>query len=128
MPRLDRSLACSVAVLAAATLVTACGGGSDKAAAPPASQAAATQPAATAVADGDFGVPECDQYVRKYLACIDSKVPDAARAMVRQGLDQSRAQWKQAAATPEGRAGLANACAQAESASKTAMAAYGCQW
>jgi hypothetical protein len=66
--------------------------------------------------------------VRKYLACIDSKVPDAARTMVRQGLDQSRAQWKQAAATPEGRAGLANACAQAEAASKTAMAAYGCEW
>ncbi len=32
------------------------------------------------VAAGDFGVPECDSYMKKYIACIDAKVPEAMRA------------------------------------------------
>jgi len=114
-------------------LTAACGGGEK---APPAAAPSSTTPAVTApgggaplpVAEGDFGVPECDSYLKKYLACIDSKVPEATRAMFRQGLDQSKAAWKQAASTPEGRAGLAAACTQAETAAKQSTAAYGCQW
>jgi hypothetical protein len=75
-----------------------------------------------------FGVPECDSYLPKYEACIDGKVPEMARAMVRQQLEASKAQWKQAAATPEGRSGLATACRAAEDAAKQAMRAYGCSW
>ena len=117
--------------LAAALVAAACGGGTEpapppqKAAAPPVT-AAARPPAA--VADGDFGVKECDDYIRKYLACVDSKVPEAARAMVRQGLEQTRTSWKQAASTPEGRSGLASACTQATAAARQSMGAYGCQW
>jgi hypothetical protein len=48
--------------------------------------------------------------------------------MVRQSFEQSKAAWKQAAATPEGRQGLAMGCTQAEAMAKQAMAAYGCQW
>jgi hypothetical protein len=120
--------------LAAAMLAAACGGGGtqtapaqNKPAAPP-TTAAAKPPVAAGVADGDFGVKECDEYIRKYLACIDSKVPEAARAMVRQSLDTTKAQWKQAASTPEGRAGLATGCKSATDSAKQAMAAYGCQW
>ncbi|HXY39035.1 MAG TPA: hypothetical protein VEQ10_05165 [Vicinamibacteria bacterium] len=80
------------------------------------------------VAAGDFGVPECDSYMRKYLACIDSKVPEMARAPLKQALDQQKAAWKQAAATPQGKAALASGCSQAEAASKQSMSAYGCQW
>ncbi len=36
----------------------------------------------------DIGVPECDQFARKYLACIE-KVPETTRAMVRQAFDQT---------------------------------------
>ena len=114
-------------------LTVACGGG-EKAA--PAAAPSSTAPAVTApgggaplpVAEGDFGVSECDSYIKKYLACIDSKVPEATRAMFKQGLDQSKASWKQAVSTPEGRAGLAAACIQAEAATKQSTAAYGCQW
>ena len=81
-----------------------------------------------AVAEGDFGVPECDNYMRKYLACIDSKVPETARPMLKQALDQSKAAWKQAASTPAGKAGLAAGCTQAEATAKQSMAAYGCEW
>jgi hypothetical protein len=83
---------------------------------------------AGAATASEFGVPECDDYLTKYLACIDSKVPEAARATVRQSLDQTKAQWQQAAATPEGKAGLATGCKAASDAAKTAMAAYGCTW
>jgi hypothetical protein len=91
---------------------------------PPASAPATAAPAASGAAE--FGVPECDDYMRNYLACIDTHVPEASRAMVRQQLDQTREQWKQAASTSEGRSALAVGCKAATDAAKTAMSAYGC--
>ena len=121
------------AVLALVLGAIACGG--EQSAPPPATTAttaaaapAATMAPATTVAAGDFGVPACDSYMKKYMACIDSKVPEQARAMMRQSLDQTKAQWKQAASTPQGRDGLTMACGQAEAAAKQATAAYGCTW
>jgi hypothetical protein len=92
----------------------------------PAPTPAAQAPAAAAPAPVEFGVPECDEYLTKYLTCIDSKVPEAARASVRQSVEQTKAAWKQAASTPEGKAGLAMGCKQATEAAKMAMTAYGC--
>jgi len=118
-------------VLALALAAVACGGGQ---APPPPATTATTAPATRAeaappaVAAGDFGVPACDSYMKKYMACIDSKVPEQARAMMRQSVEQSRMQWKQAASTPQGRDGLTMACTQAEAAAKQATAAYGCTW
>jgi hypothetical protein len=77
---------------------------------------------------GDIGVPECDDYLKKYQACIDGKVPESGRATVRQALDQTKAAWKQAASTPQGKAGLATGCKMAHDTAKTAMGAYGCTW
>lgn len=118
--------------LAAGLLAAACGGGGSQSAPPPAQTKPAALPTSVApasgVAEGDFGVKECDDYMRKYLACIDSKVPEAARAMVRQSLEQTKAQWKQAASTPQGKAGLATACQSAMDTARQAMSAYGCQW
>jgi len=119
---LVRGLALSAAVAAAG-----CSGDTTP---PPPPATVAAQPAATApaMAAGDFGVPACDQYMKKYMACVDSKVPEAGRAMMRQSLEQTKAAWKQAASTPQGRDGLSMACAQAETAAKQAMSAYGCAW
>jgi len=117
------------AVLVAGVASAACsGGGSEKA---PPSSAAAQAPATAAAAragTAEFGVPECDEYISKYLACIDSKVPEAGRAMARQALDQTKAQWKQAASTPAGKSGLATGCKAATDAARTSMAAYGCSF
>ena len=115
----------------ALSAVVAAGCSGDNASAPPPSTAAAapvTAAAAPAVATGDFGVPACDSYMKKYMACVDSKVPEQARAMMRQSLEANKAAWKQAAATPQGRDGLSMACAQAETAAKQSMTAYGCAW
>jgi hypothetical protein len=119
----------ALAVVLVAGLAAACGGASENpapaqsAAAPPATTAAA---ATTPAAGAEFGVAECDDYIRKYLACIDSKVPEAGRAIARQSLDQTKTQWKAAASTPEGKASLATGCRAATDAAKTSMAAYGC--
>jgi hypothetical protein len=97
---------------------------------PPATTAAASgaTSASASVAAGDFGVPECDEYMKKYLACIESKVPEAGRAAMKQALEQQKAAWKAAAATPEGRTGLATGCKAASDQTKTAVQAYGCTW
>jgi hypothetical protein len=121
---IQRSLA--AAFVAGLALAGCSGGGSEKAA-PPSSEAPATTAAASAGA-AEFGVPECDEYLSKYLACIDSKMPEAGRAMARQALDQTKAQWKQAASTPSGKAGLATGCKAAMDAAKTSMSAYGCSF
>ena len=124
----------AAAGLLGAALTLGCGGGEKPAAqVPPATMAPATTMAApattmAAVATGEFGVAECDNYMKKYIACVDSKVPEAARAMMRQQLDQTKAAWKQAAATPQGKAGLAMGCQQIDQQSAPAMKAYGCQW
>lgn len=82
--------------------------------------------AVTPAAPASFGVPECDDYVTKYLACIDSKVPAEAREQVRAAFETTRTAWQQAAMTEAGKAGLAAGCTQATEAAKMAMSAYGC--
>lgn len=100
-------------------------------AAPPATTAAPATatpaaPAAVAANSDNIGIPECDDFLNKYHACLSSKVPEAARATLQQSLDQTRNAWRAAMNTPGGKEGLATACKQAHDSSKTSMAAYGC--
>ena len=61
-----------------------------------------------AAAGGDaIGVKEGDDYMKKWADCY--KDP-AMKAAAKPGLDQTVAAWKQAAATPQGKAGLATSC------------------
>jgi hypothetical protein len=78
--------------------------------------------------EAEVGVKECDDYLAKYTRCVSSKVPEQVRAAMVAAIDQSKAQWKTAASTPEGRAGLAQACTRAQEASRASMQAYGCSW
>jgi len=112
-------------------LMVACGG--DTTNTGNATNAAATNTAATnssaPTAGGDkIGVTECDDYIAKYEACVNSKVPEAMRATVRAQLDTARNSWRQLASTAQGRAGLAQACKAAHDAAKQSMTAYGCSF
>ncbi|HYX43221.1 MAG TPA: hypothetical protein VE821_16055, partial [Pyrinomonadaceae bacterium] len=83
--------------------------------------------ASPATPSGDkIGVAECDDYLAKYEACVNSKVPEAARAQLKASFEQTRKSWQSLAATPQGKAGLAQACKAAHDAAKQSMAAYGC--
>ena len=105
-----------------------CGGGSkpEAKAAAPAPSAQATQATTASASAGEIGIPECDSYMTKYRACIDSKMPDSVKGTFRQSFDEATKAWKQAAATPGARESLAQACKQANDAAKAAMQAYGC--
>ena len=100
-------------------------------AAPAATTAQAATPVAStppAAAPGETGVAECDDYLRKWDACLATKVTGDAREQVKVVLDATREAWKRAMATPEGKAGLASACREATELAKMQVAAYGCSW
>ena len=105
------------ACLVLCALMLACGGDS------------ANTGGANATASGDkIGVAECDEFIQKYEACVNSKVPETARSMVKANLDTMRNAWKKAAETPQGKAGLAQGCKQALEQARTTMGSYGCSW
>jgi hypothetical protein len=90
--------------------------------------AAASTPASTTSAAGDIGVAECDDFLKKYEACVSGKVPAAAQATFKTSLDTWRSSWKQLAQTPQGKAGLETACKSALDQAKTSLASYNCTW
>ena len=81
---------------------------------------------ATAPAGDKVGVEECDDFLAKYETCLNSKIPEAARAQYRASLAQTRDAWHKAAATPQGKASLAQACKTMRDTTKQAMTPYGC--
>ena len=112
--------------------VVACGGRSTDS---PAPSAATTAPAAApaeqaptaapVTVDVQFGVPECDDYIRKYTECI-GRMPTAAQTQAQYTIDQTKKQWQQAASTEQGKASLAAGCKAATDAARTGMQGFGC--
>src|SRR6266576_250055 len=88
---------------------------------------AASTPATTAAGE-KIGVPECDDFIAKYDACVSSKVPEAARAQYKSAIAQWRASWKKLAENPATKATLAAACKQAREQQEAALKSYGCSW
>ena len=128
-----------------ALLVVACGGGanSNNAAAVNTNRAATTttttttttantataNTATTTTASADkVGVPECDDYLAKYDACVTSKVPAAARAQYESTLAQTRKSWRDLAANPQTKAGLAQACKTATESARQSFKSFGCEF
>jgi hypothetical protein len=88
-----------------------------------------TPPTTTSPADGDkVGVAECDDFIAKYEACLSGKVPAQAKASFEQSLAQWRKSWRDAAATPQGKASLAQACKMISDQTKQSMKPYGCDF
>jgi hypothetical protein len=92
----------------------------------PATNTAATNTTATTASAEKVGVPECDDYLAKYDACVTGKVPEAARAQYNASLAQMRKSWHDLAANPQTKASLAQACKTATETARTAMKSYGC--
>jgi hypothetical protein len=108
-----------IGCLMAGALLVACGGGDNT---------ANTNATAGAPSADKIGVPECDDYIAKYEACINSKVPENLRATYKGAFDSARKAWRDAAATPQGKAGLATACKAAQDNAKTTLSSFGCSW
>ena len=97
-------------------------GNANKAATAAASPAKAT----TATAGEKIGVPECDEFIAAYDACVSSKVPEAARAQYKTAIEQWRSSWSKLAANPNTKATLAAACKQSAESARASMKSYGC--
>ena len=83
----------------------------------------------TTASSGDkIGIPECDDFLAKYEACVTGKVPEQARAAYQTGIKQWRDSWKQLAANPQTKGTLAASCKQAREQQETALKSYGCTW
>jgi hypothetical protein len=82
----------------------------------------------TSTSGEKIGVPECDDFIAKYDACVSSKVPEMARAQYKATIDQWRASWKKLADDPATKGTLAAACKDAAEKQAAALKPYGCSW
>ncbi len=80
----------------------------------------------TISAEAPFGVAECDDYVAKYLACLEGSMPESARPAARDALQKTREAWHRAAQGPHAAEALKVGCTQAVEATRQAYARYGC--
>ena len=92
------------------------------------SPASATTPASgTTAATGDnIGVPECDDFITKYDACVSNKVPEMVRAQYKDAIARWRSEWRRMANDPATRGQLAAACKQAAEQQSAALKSFGC--
>jgi hypothetical protein len=88
--------------------------------------AAASPAAATTASAEKIGVPECDEFIAAYDACVSSKVPESARAQYKTAIAQWRSSWSKLAANPNTKATLAAACKQSAESARASMKSYGC--
>lgn len=124
-----------------AVFAAACGGAAtntNNSAAKPATKADATKADApktdapkTEVASGDsVGVAECDDYIKKYEACLTSiaaKAPQVEGPM-KTAFQAQRDGFKKAAETPAGKATLKDVCTKAIETAKASTSMYACTW
>jgi len=85
-----------------------------------------TKTAAKEAAGEKIGVPECDDFIAKYEACVSGKVPEMARAQYQTALKQWRDSWRKLAENPNTKGTLASACKQAAQQQAAALKTYGC--
>ncbi len=72
------------------------------------------------------GIAACDDFLKKYEACVSSKVPDAQKATFQGSLDQMRKAWSDAAKNPSSKAAIEGACKQSAEQTKAALSGLGC--
>ena len=114
---------CAIVLVGCAKTETNTNGNANTAATKTTTPASTT--ATTASAD-KIGVPECDEFIANYDACISSKVPEVARAQYKTAIEQWRTSWKKLADNPQTKPSLAAACKQATEQARTAMKTYNC--
>jgi hypothetical protein len=89
----------------------------------------ASTPAKTETASaGKFGVPECDDFIAAYDACVSDKVPEVARTQYKTAIEQWRAGWRKLAENPQTKGTLAAACKQSAEQAQVSMKAYNCKF
>ena len=114
---------CAIVLVGCAKSETNNNGNANKAATTTTTPASTTSTTASA---NKIGVPECDEYIAAYDACVSGKVPEVARAQYKAAFEQLRTSWKKLADNPQTKPSLAAACKQATEQARTAMKTYNC--
>lgn len=73
-----------------------------------------------ALAQERVGVPECDDFLTKYEACVAS-MPAASQGAVKDSIGQMRSAWKAAASDASSKAMLAQTCKDTTASMKASM-------
>lgn len=94
--------------------------------APAAASSPASAAPATASTGEKIGVPECDDFIAAYDACVTGKVPEVARAQYKTAIEQWRSSWRKLAENPQTKASLAAACKQSAEQARASMKQYNC--
>lgn len=119
-----------LAVLALLSVSTACRRHAEAPAAADSSASTSSASSTSSSSPSSFGesigVSECDDFLQAFRDCVDNKVPEASRAELNSSMEQQVALWREAASTPDGKAGLGAACAQNRDTMKSALSQYGC--
>jgi hypothetical protein len=74
------------------------------------------------------GIAACDDFLKKYEACVTSKIPAAQKTTFQAQLDQMRKAWSDAAKNANAKATLESTCKQSAEQMKAAMAGFGCSF
>jgi hypothetical protein len=74
------------------------------------------------------GVPECDDYLRNYMRCIEDSMPEGSRATMRDAMKDVAKAWRDSAGHPGSTAALAEGCRAAGDAARSAFSSMGCTW
>lgn len=89
----------------------------------------ADQPAPLPEEFEKVGIASCDDYVARYVACIDAKVPEAEREAQQRIVFDNVSAWKQTASGGgAAEKGLQTACKIATEQAKRATDTWGCDW
>lgn len=117
MNKIRTNVFLTVALLCGLTFFASCGG------------AKTESNTATTSADS-VGVPECDEYIKKYEVCL-TKIAEKApqvQPSLKTAFEQQRKAFKDAAANPSSKATLASTCKQAIESAKQSTSSYACTW
>lgn len=121
--------------LALAAVLVGCGSPpKETEAAAAASTAAETASTPAAPPDGvavitKFGVPECDAYVAKYMACVEGKVTGEAKQQLLATFEANQKKWRAMSTMKEAALALGLACkASAQKAKEELAVEYGCEF
>ncbi len=74
------------------------------------------------------GIKICDDYVGKYIRCVDEKVPKSGRRQMLRAFAEATSSWKIMSTNPDLRKTLESTCAMALDVSRSSLRSYGCDW
>lgn len=76
-----------------------------------------------------FGVPECDNFITRYIACVELRVPADQKARLMDDLHEHRATWRELSRMEQGKLAVGLSCRGVAQRLKGDLTVdYGCEF